>query len=166
MCPDCRFMMLRAGDSFIADATDFAKAVVYATDIGAKVVQEALGTVDQTAFSKAAIDYAYAHGTAVIASMADENSRHHNMPGVTNHTLPVHAINYDGTMINDDKGVISTNATTFIGFNTCSNYGGQNMLSVSGSGCSSEATGKGAGEAALIFSEGLEPAARSRPPRR
>ena len=30
--------------------------------------------------------------TVVVASMADENSRHHNMPGATNHTLPVHAI--------------------------------------------------------------------------
>jgi hypothetical protein len=154
VCPDCRFMMLRAGDSFIADASDFAKGVVYAADNGVKVVQEALGTVDQTAFSKAAIDYAYAHGTTVVASMADENSRHHNMPGVTNHTLPVHAINHDYTMLNDDNGVIKTDGTTFIAFNTCSNYGGQNMLSVSGESCSSEATGKGAGLAGLIYSEG------------
>jgi hypothetical protein len=154
VCPDCRFMMLRAGDSFIADATDFAKGVVYAADNGAKVVQEALGTVDQTAFSRAAIDYAYAHGTAVIASMADENSRHHNMPGLTNHTLPVHAITNDSTILQDNSGVVTTDATTFIAFNTCSNYGGQNMLSVSGTACSSEATGKGAGLAALIFSEG------------
>jgi hypothetical protein len=155
VCPDCRFMMLRAGDSFIADASDFAKGVVYAADNGVKVVQEALGTVDQTAFSKAAIDYAYAHGTAVIASMADENSRHHNMPGVTNHTLPVHAITNDSTILQYENGVVTTDATTFIAFNTCSNYGGQNMLSVSGTSCSSEATGKGSGLAALIFSEGL-----------
>jgi len=121
-CPNCRFMMLRVGDSFIADANDFAKAVVYATDNGVKVVQEALGTVDQTAFSKAAIDYAYAHNVTVIASMADENSRHHNMPGVANHTLPVHAITYNGDS--------DTSSTSFLAFNTCTNYGGQNMLSV------------------------------------
>ena len=89
-CPDCRFFMMRVGDSFIADVNDWAKGVVYATDNGAKVVQEALGTIDQTTFSKAAIDYAYAHGTLIIASMADENSRHHNMPSSYNHVLTVH----------------------------------------------------------------------------
>src|SRR5207244_669230 len=58
-CPACRFLMLRAGNSFIADANDFAKGVVYAADNGVNVIQEALGTIDQTAFSRAAIDYAY-----------------------------------------------------------------------------------------------------------
>ena len=158
VCPDCRFVMMRAGDSFIADATDFAKGVVYATDNGFKVVQEALGTIDQTAFSKAAIDYAYAHGTAVIASMADENSRHHNLPGLTNHTLPVHSMKTDANgpaafqLVN---GKVTTNATTFLAFDPCSNYGGQNMLSISADSCSSEATGRAAGEAGLIFSESL-----------
>ncbi len=154
VCPGCRVMMLRAGDSFIADANDFAKGVVYAADNGVNVVQEALGTIDQTSFSKAAIDYAYGKGTIVVASMADENSRHHNMPGVTNHTLPVHAITEDGDVSGSGSN-ITTSSSTFLAFNLCSNYGGQNMLSVSGSSCSSEATGKGSGEAGLIYSEGL-----------
>src|SRR5208283_4513369 len=63
-------------------------------------------------------------------------------------------ITNDSTILEDQKGVVTTDATTFIAFNTCSNYGGQNMLSVSGTSCSSEATGKGAGLAALLFSEG------------
>ncbi len=147
VCPNCRFMMLRAGDSFIADVNDFAKAVIYATDNGVSVVQEALGTVDQNAFSRAAIDYAYSKNVVVIASMADENSRHHNMPGLANHTLPVHAITYIGP--ND------TSATSFLAFNTCTNYGGQNMLSVSGGSCSSEATGRDSGLSGLVYSYGL-----------
>ena len=148
VCPDCRFMMLRAGDSFIADANDFAKAVVYATDNGVSVVQEALGTVDQSAFSRAAIDYAYSKNVVVIASMADENSRHHNMPGLANHTLPVHAITY--------LGHSDTTATSFLAFNTCTNYGGQNMLSISGGSCSSEATGRDSGFSGLLYSYGLK----------
>jgi hypothetical protein len=151
-CPLCRFMMLRAGDSFIANANDFAKGVVYATDNGASVLQEALGTVDQTAFSRAAIDYAYAHNVTVIASMADENSRHHNMPGTTNHTLPVHAITYSGTS--------DTSSSSFLAFNTCTNFGGQLAMSISGTSCSSEAAGKGAGIAGLIYSAALS---RSQP---
>src|SRR4029077_3594434 len=87
VCPMCRFMLLRPGDSFIAESNDFGKGVVYAADNGVKVIQEALGTVDNSAFARAAIDYAYSKGVTVMASMADENARHHNMPGTWNHTL-------------------------------------------------------------------------------
>ena len=64
---------LRVADSFIADANSFAEAVVYATDNQASVVQEALGSVNNTPFAQNAITYAYNNGTAVIASAADEN---------------------------------------------------------------------------------------------
>ena len=148
VCPNCRFMMLRAGNSFIADSNDFAKAVVYAADNGASVIQEALGGVDQTVFSRSAIDYAYGKNVIVIASMADENSRHHNVPGMANHTLPVHAITYQGTGWSA--------ATSFLAFNTCTNYGGQLMLSVSGTACSSEATGRDSGLSGLLYSYGLK----------
>jgi hypothetical protein len=146
-CPLCRFLPMRVGDSFIANVNDFGKAVIYATDNGVSVVQEALGTLNQNAFSRAAIDYAYAHGVVVIASMADENSRHHNMPGTANHTLPVHAITHDG-------GTAET-ATTFLAFNTCTNFGGNLAMSISGPACSSEATGRGSGIAGLIYSMAL-----------
>jgi len=152
VCPNCTFIPLRVGDSFITDANDFAKAVVYAADNNVKVIQEALGTVDQTAFSKAAIDYAYGKGAIVMASMADENSRHHNMPATANHVLTVHSIRY-----NDQK---PETATSFIAFDTCSNYGGHLSLSISATSCSSEATGRSSGIAGLAYSmaaqEGLQ----------
>src|SRR5204862_3335885 len=44
-CPNCMLLPLRVGDSFIADINDFAQAVIYATDNGVSVVQEALGTL-------------------------------------------------------------------------------------------------------------------------
>ncbi len=144
VCPLCTFVPVRVGDSFITDVDDFAQATVYAADLGVKVVQEALGTINQTPFSKAAIDYAYQKGAIVVASMADENSRHHNMPGAANHTLTVHTVRYTGP---------NPNATsTFLGFDTCSNYGGQLSMSISGTNCSSEATGRAAGLAGLIYS--------------
>ncbi|MCA9590277.1 MAG: VCBS repeat-containing protein, partial [Myxococcales bacterium] len=144
VCPGCRFIPLRVGDSFITDSNVFGKAVVYAADNGAKVVQEALGTINQTTFSRAAIDYAYGKGLIVVASMADENSRHHNMPGTANHVLTVHSIRYD-----EQKPETSS---TFLAFDTCSNYGGHLSLSVSGTSCSSEATGRGSGIAGLLYS--------------
>lgn len=144
VCPGCLFIPLRVGDSFITDANDFAKAVIYAADNGAQVIQEALGTINQTAFSKAAIDYAYKKGSIIVASMADENSRHHNMPATANHVLTVHSIRYDG----DDP----RRAATFVAFDTCSNYGGHLSLSVSATSCSSEATGRASGIAGLLYS--------------
>ena len=144
VCPKCRFIPLRVGNSFIADSNDFAKAVIYGADQGVKVVQEALGTINRTAFASAAIDYAYSKGAIVMASMADENSRHHNAPATSNHVLTVHSIRYD-----EQK---TEQATTFVAFDTCSNYGGHLSLSISATSCSSEATGRSSGIAGLMFS--------------
>ena len=148
VCPLCRFMPLRAGDSFITDVTSYGKAVVYATDNGARVIQCALGTINMNRFAQSALDYAYDSGVLSVNSMADENSRHHNMPSVANHTLPVHAINYGASSLAD--------ATTFVNFHPCSNFGGHNLLSAAGNGCSSEATGKLAGMAGLLYSAALK----------
>jgi MYXO-CTERM domain-containing protein len=145
-CSKCRFIAMRVGDSFIADVNAFAQGVVYATDIGAKVVQSALGTVNMNAFTQRALDYAYANGVLTVASMADENARHHNMPTTANHTLPVHAIQYSPAQ----QPV--TNVETFLDFNPCTNFGGQNLLSAAGTGCSSEAVGQLSGMSGLLFS--------------
>lgn len=148
VCPMCRVVPLRVGDSFVSEVQANAKAVVYATDNGVNVVQQANGTVNQSTFMRAAFDYAYEKGTVVISTAADENSRHHNMPGTANHTIVVHAINKDA-----DE---ARNAHTYLNYNPCSDYGGQAPLSVSGSACASEATGRSAGIAGLMVSLGLK----------
>ncbi|MRG93560.1 S8 family serine peptidase [Polyangium spumosum] len=142
-CPRCMFLPLRVGDSFIGDVQAFGESVVYATDSGAKVVQCALGTLNMTRFAQAALDYAYEKNVLVVTSMADENSRHHNMPAASNHTLPVHAIQFDGPSARASR--------SFLDFHPCSNYGGQNFLSASGTSCSSEATGQLSGIAGLLY---------------
>jgi hypothetical protein len=144
VCPLCRFIPLRVADSYVADSNAYGKAVIYGVDNGVKVIQEALGAINQTPLSKAAMDYAYKKGVIVVASMADEDARHHNFPGLANHTMPVHTIRYDG----QDQNT----STTFISYDTCSNYGGQLQLSISGTACSSEATGRAAGLAGLVYS--------------
>jgi hypothetical protein len=147
-CNQCRFMAMRVGDSFITDVNDFGQAVVYATDMKAKIVQSALGTVNMSTFAQRAMDYAWDHGVLTVASMADENARHHNVPTAANHTLPVHAIQYAGEKI--------TQARTFLQYHPCSNFGGQNFLSAPGTGCSSEATGQTSGVVGLVWSAGLK----------
>jgi hypothetical protein len=146
VCPLCRFVPLRVGDSFIADVQDFAQAVTYATDLGVNIVQEALGTINNSNFAQDAMRYAWEHKVLIVASMADENSRHHNMPATNNFTMPVHAI------VSDGIGGNPTVARSMLAFNACTNFGAQNFVSVPGIGCSSEATGSGSGIAGLIYS--------------
>ncbi|MCC7536450.1 MAG: S8 family serine peptidase, partial [Deltaproteobacteria bacterium] len=149
VCPRCTLLMVRVGDSFVVDVQDYARAVVFAVDSNASVVQEALGSVNHSTLMRRAHRYAYENGVAISASAADENSRHHNFPGTSNHVMYVHAIVFD-----DNQPQTST---TFLNFNTCTNYGGQLMMSVSGEGCSSEAVGRTAGMAGLLYSAAISP---------
>ncbi len=148
ICPECTTLMIRAGDSFVADGNDFAAGVLFATDSGAMVIQSALGSLSRSLYAEQAIEYAYENNVVFIASAADELSFHHNAPSTTNHALYVHAIVFDGP---SDK-----NSTTFLNFNNCTNYGGNLFLSSPGTGCSSEATGVTAGHAGMIYSAALK----------
>ncbi len=148
VCPECTIISLRVGDSFLATSAAFGLAVIYAVDNGASVIQEALGTIDNTPIAQSSLDYAYANHVTVVASAGDENSFHHNMPGTNNHTTYVHAIVFDAGRWED--------GTTFFQFNNCTNYGAQLMFSIPGTACSSEATGRGSGLVGLIYSAALK----------
>ena len=167
-CPNCMVVPLKVGDSFIADANDFAQAVMYATDNGVSIIQEALGSLNSSGITQPAIDYAYRNGVTVIASAADEEAGHHNQPGSTeNHTIVVNSnvkseLNgqlYDGiNSIEDAAGLPRLtpplqpyNSYTLL--NGCTNYGGHTVLAVPSGSCSSEATGKAAGYTGLLYSE-------------
>ena len=78
VCPECRVLPVRVGDSFVVDANQFAEGLVFATQSGASVVAAALGSYNNTPAARAAVDFAYERGVAIIASAADEFSYHHN----------------------------------------------------------------------------------------
>jgi hypothetical protein len=149
-CPNCQVLMVRVGDSFVAEANAFGVGVVFAVDSGAKVVQEALGTLNNSSFGQTAVDYAYRHGVAVIASAADEESNHHNYPANYNHTVIVNSV----TRFADIAGV-QQSPPSYLYLNGCTNYSPHVAVAVPSSSCSSEATGKGAGMAALLYSAAL-----------
>jgi len=147
VAPNAMFLPLKVGDSFVAFGSGFAQAVVYATDRGAAVVQEALGTIGSSQTTQAAIDYAYLRGVPVMASAADESSRHHNFPAVLEHTIWLNSIVHgDGTLV-EQKNVFDL-------LNGCTNHGGRAWVAIPSNSCSSEATGKGSGLAALLVSRG------------
>ncbi len=158
VAPSALFLPLKVADSFVGFGSDFAQAVVYATENGAAVIQEALGTLGASPSSQAAIDLAYRRGVPVMASAADESSRHHNFPAVLDHTIWLNSIVHgDGSLV-EQRDVYDL-------FNGCTNFGGRAWVAISSNSCSSEATGRGAGLAALLVSHGrnLVEAGRLRP---
>ncbi|WP_437730998.1 S8 family serine peptidase [Sorangium sp. So ce1335] len=148
VCPRCRIIPLRVGDSHVADAQDLAKALLYAADRRAEVVQCPVTAVDNTRFLQAALDHAHAKGTLVVASMGNQGSRHHSVPATSNHALPVSAVRFDGQSV--------TASTTFLDASPCSSFGGNNLLAVSSPGCASDATAGLAGVAGLLHAAALQ----------
>jgi hypothetical protein len=151
-CPNCEVLPLRVGESFVAEANRFGEATIYATDRGVDVVQEALGSLNDPVFAREAIDYAYKHGVAVIASAADEAAEHHNQPGALPHTIVVNAIEGPASI----EGVPVTNTPpSYLQLDGCTNFGTRIDVSVPATSCSSEATGKSSGVVGLIYSAAL-----------
>jgi hypothetical protein len=151
-CPNCMVLPVRVGDSFISYGNEFAQAVAFAVDSGASLIQEALGTLDVTAQSQQAVDYAVSHGVPVIASAADEEAQHHNLPSNLNHTIVVNST----TKYPDVNGVPLYTPQSYLYLNGCTNYGANIAVTVESASCSSEATGKSSGVVGLLESEAAD----------
>lgn len=153
-CPNCMVTPIRVGNSFIADSNRFAAGTTYAVDHGSDVVSEALGAIDNTRFARQAVDYAYHHGVAVIASAADEAAQHHNYPSNLPHTIVVNSVTkYD---------TLTPIPHSYLQLNGCTNFGTKVDLSIPSTSCSSEATGRSSGMAGLIYSAARDAVAEGR----
>lgn len=156
VCPRCMVVPLRIGDSFVVHAQEFALAVAYAADNGIDVVQAAIGSVNWDEATQAALDYAWARGTLVVLSAADEDSFHHNQPGALNHALVTKSVVPD---TEDAPWVPLTRAaetTTYQQHAACTNWGGRMHLATPSGSCSSGATEILAGTAGLLKSRAKE----------
>ncbi|HXK59475.1 MAG TPA: FG-GAP-like repeat-containing protein [Acidobacteriota bacterium] len=145
VAPSAMFVPIRVSDSFIVADSDFTQGVVYAVDLGLSLISVALGSITVSPSAQGAVDYAYWRGIPVIASAADEQSRHNNYPAALEHTIWVNSIrNGDGAIIQN------TNDYTIL--NGCTNYGPNAWISIPSTGCSSEAVGRASGLTALLIS--------------
>ncbi len=147
-CPNCMVSHLRVGTSFVADVNRFGLAVTYATDNDISVVQDALGALNKSALARDAIDYAWEHGVTVIASAADEAAQHNNWPSSYPRVILVNSVTHSS-----QADAAPGNARqSYLQFNGCTNFNAKVDLSIPSVACSSDATGRGAGMAALIYS--------------
>lgn len=147
VCPRCRILPLRVGDSVVSDAQDFAQAIIYATDSGATVVQSALETINMTRFADAALTYAYDRNVVVVTATGHVGSRRADLPATSNHTLVAHALGYDGTDV--------TKSRSFLASRPCAQFGSQNFLSISSGTCGEGVAGALAGIVGLMASTAL-----------
>ena len=127
-------------------ANNFGQAVIYGVDNGALVIQEALGTLNNTQLARQAVEYAYDHGVAIIASAADEAAQHHNWPSNYPHTIVVNSVTEWDTF---------TPNQSYLQFNGCTNFSTKITLAIPSTSCSSDATGVGSGLAGLVYSAAL-----------
>lgn len=157
-CPDCRFLPVRVGDSFITEGGRFAAGVLFSLDSGADVVQEALGAITNPPQAQLAIDAAYRRGVPIVASMADEASKHANFPAVLNRTIAVNSITrHVPAALSRVADVIGGDGDAdYLALNGCTNYGAITWVSVPSTSCSSGAVGMGAGMVGLIESVARE----------
>ncbi|MCL4448239.1 MAG: S8 family serine peptidase [Actinobacteria bacterium] len=154
-CPNCMVLPVRVGDSFITSANLFAEGVLFAVDSGANVIQEALGTYDITNASRQAVSYAEAHGVPIMASAADEEAQHHNLPALLAHTIVVNSVTWPGG-IPPYIGKPPMSPPSYLYLNGCTNYGANIAVSVESASCSSEATGISSGIVGLAESAALQ----------
>jgi hypothetical protein len=144
-CPNCMVVPLRVGTSFVADVNHFAEAAIYATDNDIDVIQEALGTLNNSPLAHEAVDYAYDHGVTVIASAADEAAQHNNWPSSLPHVIVVNSVTqFDSTF--------TPEPSSYLQFNGCTNFNSKITVAIPSVSCSSDATGRASGMAGLIIS--------------
>ncbi len=164
-CPNCMAMHMRVGDSFIADVNRFAAAVTYGVDNGALVIQEALGTVNNTSLSRDAVEYAYRHGVTVIASAADEAAQHNNWPSSLPHVILVNSVTKYSEFAEGPEGTpgpFTEQPKSYLKFTGCTNFNSKITVAIPSVSCSSDATGRAAGIAGLIHSAALNAVERDK----
>ena len=145
-CPNCMGTYLRVGDSFVADVNRFGAAVTYATDNDVQIVQEALGTLNNSSLARQSVDYAYRHGVVVMASAADEAAQHNNWPSTLPHVIVANSVT---------KSAVPSPNQSYLSFNGCTNFSAKITIAIPSTSCSSNAVGLAAGYAGLIYSAAL-----------
>ncbi len=143
-CPNCALLPIRTGDSIITDGTRSAEAIIYAADMGAVSISQALGAMSAPETARQAVAYAYDLGMLVVGAAGDENQYHHNFPATLDDALFVKSIKHDGS---GWEG-----AWSFFNTLNCNNYGPRLTLSAPSGHCATGATARITGMVGLLHS--------------
>ena len=152
LAPDAMIMPVRAfGDDGSSDTLTIAKAIIWAVDNGAKVINMSFGTVATTKVMQKAITYALDHNVALVASAGNNNTSVAQWPAAFSGVISTAATN-----LQDVKASFSNYGPTIVmdapGVNIISAAPGNLYGCMSGTSFSAPII---AGTAALVRSEGV-----------
>lgn len=127
---------------------DLIRAMIYATDNGARVINLSLGATSYSRGEQAAVDYAWSHDVVVVAAAGNSGRNNYHYPAAHKHAIAVAA-----TDAADNRANFSTYgdfvSVAAPGVSIWSTYRGNRYANMSGT---SMATPHVSGLAALIFS--------------
>jgi subtilisin family serine protease len=157
VAPDAMIMPLRVfDDTGNADAFSIARAVRYAADHGANVINMSFGMTSESGAVKAAIKFALDHNIAVVASAGNSNTGAPQFPASVKDVMGVAA-----TDLKDKKASFSNfGSDVFVdapGVNIISAYPGGFYAIASGTSFSAPLV---SGEAALILAAQMKDAGK------
>src|SRR6267143_1675675 len=149
VAPDSMIMPLRVfDDQGNADVFSIVKAIHYAVNNGADVINMSFGLTSQSPAVKKAVDFATSHGVTVVASAGNNDSKVHQYPAAYNDVLGIAS-----TDLQDKKASFSNYGddvfVTAPGVNIISAYPGGYYAMASGTSFSAPLV---AGEAAVLRS--------------
>src|SRR6267378_2959846 len=149
VAPDSMIMPLRVfDDQGNADVFSIVKAIHYAVNNGADVINMSFGLESQSPAVKKAVEFATSHGVTVVASAGNNDSKVHQYPAAYNDVLGIAS-----TDLQDKKASFSNYGddvfVTAPGVNIISAYPGGYYAMASGTSFSAPLV---AGEAAVLRS--------------
>jgi len=150
VAPDAMIMPLRVfDDNGVADHFTIAKAIRWATDHGAKVINMSFGTLESSRVLRSAVEYASSKGVTLVASAGNDNTASPQYPAAFDNVIAIAA-----TDLRDVKAWFSnygaTVDATAPGVNIITPYPGGYFAVVSGTSFSSPMV---AAEAAMLLAE-------------
>ena len=99
IAPKCRVMNIRAGTSQgLLEEDDVAAAVVYAVEMGARVINMSFGDTYASALLHDVMQFAHTAGVVLVASAGNSSSDVVHYPAGYPETISVTAINRDGVL--------------------------------------------------------------------
>ena len=159
ICPNCRLLMVKAGDEAIDRPDRVAEAIAFAVDSGAEVIDVTASALGQSPAMTGAVEYAYQHGVVVVWASNDFESADHTEGMALAHVWPGNSLVSDQSNRSGTSSSSDLATTTFRSRSSLTSYGPHSLFSgPNEDGSTSSGTPTMAGVAAMVVSAGLDAA--------
>ncbi|MFN2582966.1 MAG: S8 family serine peptidase, partial [Candidatus Dormibacteria bacterium] len=165
LCPECRYLPIKAGDEAIDRPDRVAEAIVFAVRQGVNVMDVTDASLGLNQTVQSAVNYAYAHNTVVVWASNDFEAADHTDGMYYANVWPGNSLAGDHSTRNGAQCAPNSSGpfcpwvmsdTTFQSRSSLTSFGPHALFSVPNTdGSTSSGTPTNAGVAALIAAEGI-----------